>query len=294
MDFHLRRKALGQAAPSRGQPAPRPAAPTIVQVASAPPPAQPPAPAPAPPAEGRVEVLAQRMSELSDRVLGLGGALDALRQETSAIGQRLKDSDEKFVRLLSLLESRHGADNPFLDARPSPLLEDVAAAPAAALAGHAPAAAAAVEAGELGAWSPRALRDPTPPGTPAPASASQGSLHASVLLLGWAEMLLQAVERESLGHLLDWYEKVGWVDASLKDMLMLYARGIYVPAEEPAAKPDAGKARRRGEPPEVPPWRQDVELHLRSLGFVARLTGRAADPGRLEEAVRQAVDIRAA
>lgn len=282
--------AYGQAPPPYGQAAP--AAPSEPALHVAPHSAA---------AEHRFEAMSQAVGDLDDRMKGLAGVMDVLRQEVATVGTRLKDGDDKFLRLLALLEGVQ-ADSPFLERAGPPLGEDVAPAeaprPPQARAEPPPLALPAAEAPPP-SLAPRPksplieVRPDGPPSVPAhPTVVPPGNLHEAVLMLEWAEMLLAAVERESFGHLLDWYQAIGWIDDAMKNRLMLYSRGLYAPAEEGAKAEAPGRSRRRGAATEPPPWRQDVDLHLRSLAFVARLSGRPADPEQLEEAIRQAVAIR--
>lgn len=255
--------------------------------AANPPPAPPPVPAalppgsppaassregapPAPVPDRQVDAVAQGVAELDQRVQSVLGAMDTLHRETEAIGQRVKEGDEKFVRLLAILEGPGVLDNPFLERGG----DGQALGPGAA---------------------PGRGADAAPPAEAPPvlAGGATADYHRPVLLMEWAEMLLDAVERPSVGHLLDWYQSLGWIDHALKEEVMLYAKGIHAAADESVPKAEVSRPRSRAATQEVAHWRQEVELHMRSLAFIARLRGGAA-PDDLEEALRQALAIRAA
>jgi len=365
----LRRKSAPAAAPDPAADALATGVVASTEPAGAPTPS--PAPgelsggAPADPAAAaQVEQLTQRVSTLGDNLQSMTSVLSAMRQETSAIGQHLKDSDAKFVRLVSMLESVNDAGNPFVErgprlpgdavpglpssmpevalpkpAPPAPA-PPKAAAPAPAPLPPPPAAEAASAPGlvtlELApheaapAPPPPAMERPAPappapeapfvkalplasalPGRPTAASLkappraaappppeeteTPTELEESVLLLEWADMLLSAVDREALGHLLDWYHGMGWLDGPLKDRLLECSRGIEAAGDDHApSRPEGSDPPLQGRTMQgAATWRQDLDLHLRSLAFAARLRrSPLADPERLEEVIRDAVAIR--
>ena len=87
------------------------------------------------------------------------------------------------------------------------------------------------------------------------------SFEASLLMLGWADMLTKhAGSRESLVSLVNYYHNIGWLGDPARDQLLAYADGISAPAPTSLA----------GD------WRAAVETHEKSLLFVEKLRALAA------------------
>jgi len=83
----------------------------------------------------------------------------------------------------------------------------------------------------------------------------QPGFEPSMLLLGWADMLLKSAgSRESLLELVNYYHNIGWIGDPARDQLLAYADGLTAPQD--AAVRD---------------WRADVEVHEKSLLFVEKL-----------------------
>lgn len=84
----------------------------------------------------------------------------------------------------------------------------------------------------------------------------QPGFESSLLMLGWADMLLKNVpSRDSLADLVGYYHNIGWIGDPARDTLLAYADGIQTP-ENQGAKPD---------------WRANVEIHEKSLLFLEKL-----------------------
>jgi hypothetical protein len=78
---------------------------------------------------------------------------------------------------------------------------------------------------------------------------------SSLLMLGWADMLLKNVpSRDSLVDLVNYYHNIGWIGDPARDQILAYADGISV---APASS--------------QPDWRASVEIHEKSLLFVEKL-----------------------
>ena len=78
---------------------------------------------------------------------------------------------------------------------------------------------------------------------------------SSMLLLGWADMLLKSAgSRESLLALVNYYHNIGWIGDPARDQILAYADGLSTP--EASGERD---------------WRADIEVHEKSLLFVEKL-----------------------
>lgn len=79
---------------------------------------------------------------------------------------------------------------------------------------------------------------------------------SSMLLLGWADMLLKSAgSRASLLDLANYYHTIGWIGDAAREQLLAYADGLVLaPSDEGAGD-----------------WRANVEVHEKSLLFVEKL-----------------------
>lgn len=87
-----------------------------------------------------------------------------------------------------------------------------------------------------------------------------------LLLLEWVGMMMRRVGRAGLMDLMEYYEGLGWLDASTKNKALRVAVGIDAPD-------------RVGEGG----WRGDLDLHERSLMAIERLQGEEVTQAELEE-----------
>ncbi len=78
-------------------------------------------------------------------------------------------------------------------------------------------------------------------------------IRTGVIAERWLGYLLQQMNHEELGKLLEYYEKVGWISSTAKNKLMGIAMGI--------------KSSGRGT------WQVSSRIHLTSLLFMSYLAG---------------------
>ena len=100
---------------------------------------------------------------------------------------------------------------------------------------------------------------------PAPESAEPGGVHlwaarpsfeSSMLLLGWADMLLKSAgSREAVTTLAHYYHNIGWIGDPARDQLLAYADGISAPPAQTGQQE----------------WRASFEVHEKSLLYVEKL-----------------------
>jgi archaellum component FlaD/FlaE len=91
--------------------------------------------------------------------------------------------------------------------------------------------------------------------------AARPSFESSMLLLGWADMLLKSAgSREAVATLAHYYHNIGWIGDPARDQLLAYAEGIAAP-ENGAGDAD---------------WRAVTDVHERSLLFIEKLKAAAS------------------
>lgn len=141
-----------------------------------------------------------------------------------------------------------------IDAPPSPYEDAPMMEPEPMPAPPAPVAAPPAQAAP-----PQPPQPDTPNGVHLWAAAP--SFESSMLMLGWADMLLKATgSREAVVSLASYYHNVGWIGDPARDQLLAYADGL--------AAPHAG-AEGLGD------WRAGADVHERSLLFVEKLKSAA-------------------
>ena len=269
------------------QPAPAPvgpaalAAPAVAPASPAPAPAPPAAPA-APPAPDLTVILDANVKEMSEKIARLASSLETTTSERGSFEAKLEQMEERMRKLSSLTEMISAQYNPFVgdapaerEAMPKPEI-GLAAPMEATLASlpPPPATTIAVALEEPAAPEPRfdappAVLESPPQLAAAPEAPSMAAppaaralvedvapgFESSMLLLGWADMLLKSAgTRDALVDLANYYHHIGWVGDAARERLLAYADGL--------AEPAGGAGR---------DWRADVEVHEKSLLFVEKL-----------------------
>ena len=264
------------------QPLAAPAAP-----AASPAPAAAPAPAPADP--DLTAILDANVKEMSEKIAKLTNSLESTETEKQQFEAKLEQMEDRMRKLSALTEMISAQYNPFVgdaptEREPLPVPEIGLAPPpnaaAPAMADLAPLSLTPppMEDDEpeqeplapLGAFAPPEPVFAPPPAdaheAPAPEEAPEDhpahvwsvrpGFESSMLMLGWADMLLKNVPtRDHLVDLVNYYHNIGWIGDPARDALLAYADGIAVaPASEP-----------------LPDWRASVEVHEKSLLFLEKL-----------------------
>lgn len=267
-------------------PAPVPAAPAAPVAPAAP---APDAAAPAaPPAPDLAVILDANVKEMSEKIARLASTLEGSTTERSTFEAKLEQMEERMRKLSSLTEMISAQYNPFVgdapaEREPLPHPEVGLASPADAtlMATLPPPAAPALSlsleppapeppapvADPLPLDAPPAVLEGPPTGEPAQLDAEVDERHpllptiapgfeSSMLLLGWADMLLKSAgSRASLLDLANYYHTIGWIGDEARSQLLAYADGLVLDPEwEDAAD-----------------WRANVEVHEKSLLFVEKL-----------------------
>ncbi len=106
----------------------------------------------------------------------------------------------------------------------------------------------------------------------APSQRETDAFEDNLLMLEWVGLMLRRVGRAGLLDLLDYYQGLGWLDATLKDRATRIAVGVEAPDR-------VGDGH----------WRGDLELHRRSLVALQRLHGNEVPTARMDEL---ALDLR--
>lgn len=95
------------------------------------------------------------------------------------------------------------------------------------------------------------------------------NFETSMLLLGWADMLLKSAgSRENVVSLISYYHNIGWIGDPARDQLLAYVDGLREPRSRDASEPPAEI--HDGE------WRLAMDIHERSLLFVEKLKAASA------------------
>lgn len=284
--------APAPAGPAAAKAAPPPAA---APPAAPPAPAQAPAPAPPPAAAAPdiSVILDANVKEMSEKIARLASSLESSQSERGSFEAKLEQMEERMRKLSSLTEMISAQYNPFVgdapaereplphpevglaappmpaQAAPPPTFVEPEAAPtlSLSLAPPEPAPMAMPEPEPAyAAPEPEYAPFPHPAQAAAPAQALpaepgvyvwhvQPGFESSMLLLGWADMLLKSAgSRESLLDLVNYYHNIGWIGDPARDQLLAYADGLATPTG--SAPID---------------WRANVEVHEKSLLFVEKL-----------------------
>lgn len=240
-----------------------------------------PAAAPAPAGPDITAILDANVKEMSDKIAKLTNSLEGAQTEKAGFEAKLEAMEDRMRKLSSLTEMISAQYNPFVgeapserDPLPSPDVGLAAPTLGAAHGALAPLLEPPVAGGDAGlppyVGAPVLAELPAPgvgayasPGADAAVAGEgaqvwsvQPSFESSLLMLGWADMLLKNVPtRESLVELVDYYHNIGWIGDPARDLLLAYANGISVAA---SAEPHAD-------------WRASVEVHEKSLLFIEKL-----------------------
>lgn len=266
-------------------PAPAPAAkatpgdPSAQGAAVAPPTIAPPVAPPAPATPDLTVILDANVREMSEKIARLASNLESSQQERTGFEAKIEQMEERMRKLSSLTEMISAQYNPFVGDAPT----EREAMPRPEIGLAPPPSPAPPEAA-------LALALDTPPAEPSPVFSGMPTMAAmepalpaplrvenaetsekdgdgvylwhiapgfepSMLLLGWADMLLtSAGSRESMLALVNYYHNIGWIGDPARDQLLAYADGLTPPAA--ASERD---------------WRANVEVHEKSLLFVEKL-----------------------
>jgi len=87
----------------------------------------------------------------------------------------------------------------------------------------------------------------------------------SVILLGWAEYLLEKLSRKNIVRLLDYYRGVGWIDDELYERTLSALFGVESP---PGTE-------------NIENWRLSVEDHVKSLLFLSTIKGKEINRNKI-------------
>ena len=259
-------------APARGA---APAGPAAASGASMP----VPAPVAAPAVPDLSAILDTNVKEMSEKIARLASTLESSQEDRSGFEAKLAQMEERMRKLSSLTEMISAQYNPFVgevpaerDVLPHPevgLAPPVVAPPSSLMAPPPPSAPPMFEFPEEPAETPsEPAPAPLPPPAPAPIAepapenepgvylwSVPAGFEPSMLLLGWADMLLKSAgDRQSLLELVNYYHNIGWIGDPARDQLLAYADGLSAPEQGGGAG-----------------WRADVDLHERSLLFVEKL-----------------------
>ena len=256
-----------------------------------------PAAAPPPPADPEITaILDANVKEMSDKIAKLSRSLESTETEKVQFEQKIEQMEERMRKLSALTEMISAQYNPFVgdapgEREPLPMPEVGLAAPPAAAPAMAPPMMAPVEEPAPPAAAPFELppADPMPsyddarapaaamPAFPEPYEEAEDTADAhvwsiargfesSMLMLGWADMLLKNLpSRDSLADVVNYYHNIGWIGDPARDQLLAYADGIATVANDGEARPD---------------WRASVDIHEKSLLFLEKLKAISARGGR--------------
>jgi archaellum component FlaD/FlaE len=260
-----------------------PAAAAAMSAPAAPAPVQAPVPAApaAPPAPDLTALLDANVKEMSEKIARLTSSLESSQQERGSFEAKIEMMEERMRKLSSLTEMISAQYNPFVGDAPSerePLpAPEVGLAQTVTLPALPSAAEPSLPEGPMGlslvleppameahpAAAPAFEMEPAPAEAGAPDGvhlwAARPSFESSMLLLGWADMLLKSAgSREAVTTLAHYYHNIGWIGDPARDQLLAYVDGIAAPADE-----------------EGRDWRAGTDVHERSLLFVEKLKAAA-------------------
>ncbi len=92
-----------------------------------------------------------------------------------------------------------------------------------------------------------------------------------ITILRWIEFLLNNIPRESIEVILEYYVSVGWISRSVKNIVMLHARGQI---REPSIELHDGGC-------DAGDWRMNGTDHIKSLMFITLLGNNRLDRKRI-------------
>lgn len=278
---------LAQAGPAAAMAVPTPA--PAPAPAAAPAPAPAPAPA-APPVPELTAILDANVKDMSEKIAKLASTVESQTTEKGALEAKLEQMEDRMRKLSSLTEMISAQYNPFVG--DAPMEREALPTPEVGLAPP-PAPPAMMAAAPVLAPELPVMLEAAPPLVPPPAEvpieraparapamewipspepvpenpegvalwSAPPTFEASLLMLGWADMLMKhATSREGLVSLVNYYHNIGWIGDPARDQLLAYADGIQTPPPTALG----------GE------WRTPVETHEKSLLYVEKLRTLAA------------------